>query len=575
MLKLKQLLTLVIMICGFGISRLLNNLIHRSPNVSYSHPPKKLSAMSLLLVFIILNLNLNSVSPASHEVLFPTMCESQWKDLSIRDINCEESSILESSDFAYANPIVSKIPRSPNFPKANGYLCSGQIWSIKCEETWYWSTSIVRTIDTQIISSVECLAAIKSYKEGTLIEPFFDEPNCAWNSINALERKHIIVHEHPVNIDPYEDLYLDPLFLGIGCQKSPCDTIHKDLIWITDEPNNLPCTTDMWMTDIYKVSQDKLLVKSEAMGIRSLKGSCIMKLCNHPGIRFSSGEWWGTYYNHPQQADKIPNCNPNEKISLSHRSTITEKLIVESDLSEYSCYQSLSKIYNKELISLLDFYYIVNKSSGEKMAKRLIQHKHDRRYKIQGRLCHYRFITPQSNPNIQKNPNGLLQIGIDHNSFPVKINVSSYFDVNDPTLNWTVVSMDGITYSPAGLKFPYHENILDLLETILDKPDNLALLNRPEKTIPRLEGGTNNLLKSSTHSNSTNLMTSTLNELSSLGSLISGWFDMTWVRTLIGLVIAFIIIIICFRVFKCFIPNFGHKTHTAISEHASRDNLFP
>nr|CAG9163305.1 MAG: glycoprotein G [Kokolu virus] len=269
-----------------------------------------------------------------------------------------------------------------------GYVCREQHWETECEETWYFATVINYHIVEKPPSLNDCIMAVKKYKDGILIPPYYPPAGCFWNTKIKETIKFMVLIKHKSILNPIDNLVHDTQFVNpCGLEEAKKDGCKlKDItgLWIPEMENGLSsehCSRKHWECigiKSYKSELDETTRIWEApeIGIINVTKACRQSFCGYKGVVFDDGEWWG-YANvtEPELMEAhIPACTkikPGIRVHNDH--TDYETYDIRAEMENERCQNTISKILNSEPINTIDMSYLSPTRPGRDFAYRFKQ----------------------------------------------------------------------------------------------------------------------------------------------------------------------------------------------------------
>ncbi|QEA08643.1 glycoprotein [Puchong virus] len=269
-----------------------------------------------------------------------------------------------------------------------GYVCREQHWETECEETWYFATVINYHIREKPPSLSDCITAVKQYKDGILIPPYYPPAGCFWNTKIKETIKFMVLIKHRSILNPIDNLVHDTQFINPcdlkGAQKDGCKLKDITGLWIPELENGLSsehCSKKHWECigiKSYKseVDEKTRIWEAPEIGIINITKSCKQSFCGYRGVVFDDGEWWG--YANETEAElidaHIPTCSgkkPGIRVHNDH--TDYETYDIRAEMENERCQNTISKILNSEPINTIDMSYLSPTRPGRDFAYRFKQ----------------------------------------------------------------------------------------------------------------------------------------------------------------------------------------------------------
>ncbi|QEA08653.1 glycoprotein [Hayes Yard virus] len=270
----------------------------------------------------------------------------------------------------------------------DGYICREQHWETECEETWYFATVINYHIRETIPSPGDCISAVKQFKDGVLIPPYYPPAGCFWNTKIKETIKFMVLTRHKSILNPMDNLVHDSQFIN-PCdlkktQKTGCKLKDVTGLWIPEIEIGLSsehCSRKHWECigiKSYKSELDEKIRIWEApeIGIINITKSCKQSFCGFKGVVFDDGEWWGYANTTEDELIKahVSDCKDRKPgIRVHNDHTDYETYDIRAEMENERCQNTISKILNSEPINTVDMSYLSPTRPGRDYAYRFKQ----------------------------------------------------------------------------------------------------------------------------------------------------------------------------------------------------------
>lgn len=229
---------------------------------------------------------------------FPQNTPVNWDPIDDQNLICP-TLFEEKRDLSkFEGPFSVLKPTLKHQVSIEGFLCHKITWITTCAKGFFGSESITNTISSEYIMHTECEAAVDLHLTAGKLSKGFPPSRCSWMSTSSETNSEIVVTPRSVIIDPITGGYIDSIFVGGVCNKSPCDTIHQELLWLTRRnKTNICMDQDHHAIQIHvklntvNSSITDFDIWSEDLIATSTIGACISSYCGTGGIKLHSGEW--------------------------------------------------------------------------------------------------------------------------------------------------------------------------------------------------------------------------------------------------------------------------------------------
>ncbi|AJR28573.1 glycoprotein [Gray Lodge virus] len=480
--------------------------------------------------------------------------DPKWTPVTALDIICPTEKQL-MPEFRISTELGTvRHPHTQVEDNVDGFFCHKQEWTSTCTETWYFSSTEETKISNLEISEGECEEAITLYVAGEKIEPFFPPFICSWASTQSNSKIFVVVTPHSARVDIYENVYRDPSFPGGECRTKVCKTVNKDIMWIMrgDEKRADTCDVKKWeegplyfsietrdsdWSSISTFSIDESWVRSPLYGIRKLKGSCRTPICGSPGIRFSSGEWWGLKFSEDMLwIQKLPRC-AGSKVSFHHDNHPGRELEEEAVVQKLKCKEVIGRILAKDNVTPVELASFVPKNPGVGLAYRLFMTRKDERiglreYRLEKRRAMYHLVH-----NITRKleiGDSKLKVGHWYDGVPVYWNTTEILGENTTKKDEIFLTFNGLVKFHGDLYLPESSAIGGSKLVEMNRPGVLLL---EEQTFDKISVKNqfellDHVYKFEFKKNNTNLIQKISSALESAGQFIGTYFskisDIVW-----------------------------------------------
>nr|AIY29127.1 glycoprotein [Perhabdovirus anguilla] len=319
--------------------------------------------IKILLIIVILKSLHAHIEFVPHDL-------SKWRDISIEHLDCPIYGDLSNQATRTTSVKYSSVQWGLK-NNIDGYLCISAKWSVTCDYRWYGSKYISTSIEYVPTKESECRDAIKSSKNGELVNPHFMPENCGWNNVLTESVTYTTVSSHEVKLDPYQMTFVDSLFPGGKCSSSVCSTIYHQGVWINPS-NNLGFCKDpvdhqgqLYMAGLVgahgeivkEVWNLRSVFKPEIGRSKHLTGSCWMTYCDQRGLRFSDGEWAGFQIPEISALKQVllglPECKDDVLVHAHDTNTELREILEHMDESALNaiCQQEVRRAKERGVVS--------------------------------------------------------------------------------------------------------------------------------------------------------------------------------------------------------------------------------
>lgn len=317
------------------------------------------------------------------QLYLPVLHGSSWQPANPMTLTCPTiAPTYDSSTDTTLMDVFLMKPNSEKLFKRSGFLCHSIKFIVECDEGLFGSIEVTKKIEKVPAETSRCLEAISKYKVGDLLSPGFPDQQCKWNDKLIISVISYQITEHSVILDPYTGNTLDPLFTGGISRPSKSETIHPDLRWFPLEDTSFRTCINFQSAKglIYNKGNGTIRDPGETYaylhipGYKDLafNGSCLLRYCETPGVRFQNGEWFaikadlGKSVGQPALLTNLPNCSRDASIRLS---STTEDLAEESEINlnlmyTLKCQEGISKLISGEPVSPYDISFMVQAHPG-------------------------------------------------------------------------------------------------------------------------------------------------------------------------------------------------------------------
>nr|WAK77215.1 MAG: glycoprotein [Rhabdoviridae sp.] len=249
--------------------------------------------MKILFVFFPL-IRLSPAAPQPHfsaPYFAPKNLQYPWHPIPAASLRCPPLHPVISGEGIPAH-IESPVKHDIEGATIGGYSCYGSTFKVKCVVNFVGWRSFEHVIVDLKVTSQICREKIGVVESGGLPDsPIFPPPSCSWWSENWSTLDHVFVLRHPVAMDPYSSVLLDPLFPGGRCDNKECPLIHHGGLWLQTEALSSSCADWSRIPVTIGLVGDQVMIVPHVGPPMSLQGSCMLRYCQRLGIRLSDGEF--------------------------------------------------------------------------------------------------------------------------------------------------------------------------------------------------------------------------------------------------------------------------------------------
>ncbi|AJR28418.1 glycoprotein [Fukuoka virus] len=321
--------------------------------------------------------------------LLPQDKKLHWKTTKLDSIKCPEMGLISNKEEHVVEKWLIERPRTTGKLRNKGKLCHLAKWITKCEYTWYFSKTVSRTIQNLEAHEDDCKQAIREYNQGKLIPGSFPPESCYWASTNEESVIAHIITPHEVTYDPYEDRYLDPLFVHGFCRTSFCETVYESTVWLTDSPGRqssckLEGDEPVEVLESYrhnKAGESKFgfWMRGSHIHHMPLSRLCKKEYCGKLGYVNQQGVWFHvtsvqwSYNESISFRHVVENCTESPDLVVLSEEFNDDDLAatLEEMMWDINCLNAVENIQKHKRASLHDLYQISQRHPGPGTAYRL------------------------------------------------------------------------------------------------------------------------------------------------------------------------------------------------------------
>ncbi|ACX83609.1 putative non-structural transmembrane glycoprotein [Hapavirus ngaingan] len=257
------------------------------------------------LIVILLSLVPNS-KPEDHQdapecthVIHPYDLDDEWTEITQEELNCTQEGF--KSIYSGPSETVRLLYPPSSLPiRKHGYYCRKIIFRIQCVGTWYFTSTVTRSVVYKKPTLSECKEGIAMIKVGNPENFHYPAIDCRWAQTTKKEKNFLQLHSHSVNYDIQSGEYNDDLIIASNCTSTYCPTKDTDALWVSDNlyDSNDFCNKKNWISKDVTIpiaGKNKTLILHLAMTepgqFWRLDRSCITTLCGLNGLLTEAGDF--------------------------------------------------------------------------------------------------------------------------------------------------------------------------------------------------------------------------------------------------------------------------------------------
>nr|UZT55170.1 glycoprotein [Barur virus] len=321
--------------------------------------------------------------------LIPDDKKLHWKTTKLDSIRCPEMGLVSNKGEQVVERWIIERPRTTGELRTKGKLCHLAKWITKCEYTWYFSKTVSRTIQNLEAHEADCKQAIQDYNKGKLTPGSFPPEACYWASTNEESVTAFTITPHEVTYDPYEDRYLDPLFVQGACLTDFCETVYESTVWLTESPgrqSSCKLVGDEPVEILESYRQNKagdykfgFWMRGSHIHHMPVSHLCKKEYCGRLGYVNQQGVWFHvtsvkwSYNETISFRHGIENCTQSPDLVVLDEEFNDDDLVatMEEMMWDINCLNAVENIQKHRRASLHDLYQISQRHPGPGIAYRL------------------------------------------------------------------------------------------------------------------------------------------------------------------------------------------------------------
>ncbi|AJG39167.1 glycoprotein [Wuhan House Fly Virus 1] len=334
------------------------------------------------LSILILSSIIFQIIQNSNLVVVPKSLNLKWTAIHPELLKCPATKIHFYPLAEYSYNITITRPTFDEQQRAEGILCHKFELTTTCYVGWLGSQVVTKSITASKIKISECQEAYRKYAEGDYESGEHPAADCSYFSTTPVTKIHIKVTPHPVHVDPYSDMLIDPIFPSGRIGFNQHTTIHDSAIWfMTSDINRDICKSlDPIEGILYFPSElaeprhlhDGAIIWSDEFPEKTFKDACRIKFCNHVGIRFNDGEWLMLNFTDAVDQSKniwwsnLPACRPDVVLrtasvisDIRHRFDSALELLLN-----LQCINTIQKLRQRQPITVSELAYLIPLNPG-------------------------------------------------------------------------------------------------------------------------------------------------------------------------------------------------------------------